>query len=330
MKKNKIIPFSLLFTALSFLELFCILKYSDIFYFPLAVGVTLLGSAYLLLTEIQSSIHNFIKERDRAKETDAFDPISTEKEEAAKLAKATYVLEKRILNLLEERILMPEENMENLSSLQGEIVKAIKASIKYDMDNTKQIAEAFSNNPASTDNSMSPSDLGQILTKFDALALELKSSQLTMDAVKEQLQTLTDIARQVANNRQPVSFVEPSAKPESVVENPVIQDNNINEPHTEELLSETEMIIEEPVAEVANQDDMPEYIDTLTEANENINNVAVPEEMPEFVDTLSALDAESATEPALAEPEPANEPVAAPVADDPNKKMSPDDIAALF
>ena len=140
MKKNKIIPFSLLFTALSFLELFCILKYSDIFYFPLAVGVTLLGSAYLLLTEIQSSIHNFIKERDRAKETDAFDPISTEKEEAAKLAKATYVLEKRILNLLEERILMPEENMENLSSLQGEIVKAIKASIKYDMDNTKQIA----------------------------------------------------------------------------------------------------------------------------------------------------------------------------------------------
>ncbi|MGP1612286.1 MAG: hypothetical protein ACTTG8_04275 [Catonella sp.] len=322
MKKNKIIPFSLLFTALSFLELFCILKYSDIFYFPLAVGITLLGSAYLLLTEIQTIIHNFIKERDSANETTAFDPMSAEKEENAKLAKATYVLEKRILNLLEERILMPEENMENLSSLQSEIVKAIKASIKYDMENTKQITEVFSNNPASTDNSMSPADLGQILTKFDALALELKSNQLTMDAVKEQLQTITDIARQIANSRQQSAFVEPPAKAETTIQNPIIQDSSIVEPQAEEFLPETENISEETTIETDTQDDMPEYIDTLTITNENNNNITTPEEMPEFVDTLSALDAEPEPEPTKPEP--------APIADDPNKKMSPDDIAALF
>ena len=322
MKKNKIIPFSLLFTALSFLELFCILKYSDIFYFPLAVGITLLGSAYLLLTEIQTIIRNFIKERDSANETTAFDPMSAEKEENAKLAKATYVLEKRILNLLEERILMPEENMENLSSLQSEIVKAIKASIKYDMENTKQITEVFSNNPASTDNSMSPADLGQILTKFDALALELKSNQLTMDAVKEQLQTITDIAHQIANSRQQSAFVESPAKAETTIQNPIIQDSSIVEPQAEEFLPETENISEETTIETDTQDDMPEYIDTLTITNENNNNITTPEEMPEFVDTLSALDAEPEPEPTKPEP--------APVADDPNKKMSPDDIAALF
>ena len=69
MKKNKIIPFSLLFITLTFLELFCIVKYSDVFYFPLAIGATMLGSAYLLLNEIMATISSFLKEKEeKAKE----------------------------------------------------------------------------------------------------------------------------------------------------------------------------------------------------------------------------------------------------------------------
>ena len=359
MKNNKIIPFSLLFITLTFLELFCIVKYSDIFYFPLAVGATLLGSAYLLLTEIQASVTSFLKDKDKSDEINTDDNLSAEKEEAAKLARATYVLEKRILNLLEERILMPEENMENQSALQREVVNAIKASIKYERENTKHLADVISSNSNTADNSMEPGDLSQILAKFDALALELKSNQLTMGAVKEQLQTITDIARQISNNRiqymsqpttvadsisantlsateyaEPISeemFNEPN---EPVVDTePPIEETSYNEEATTEFLGEEA----EPVAKEASPESV--NIATATEIEDN------PEDMPEFVDTLTiSKPAESV--PVVDDPnkqmspddiaalfaasEPELEPAPAPVVDDPNKQMSPDDIAALF
>lgn len=200
MKKNKIIPFSLLFITLTFLELFCIIKYSDIFYFPLAVGFTLLGSVYLLLTEIQSVIISFLKERADKAELD--EKSAAEYDETEKLAKATYVLEKRILNLLEERILTPEENMENLSSLQSEIVRAIKASIKYDKDNANHLADIVSGSLQNFKNPMTSDNLIQILDKFDELKLELNNNKLTSDAIKEQLQTIIDIAKQIADNKE--------------------------------------------------------------------------------------------------------------------------------
>ena len=338
MKKNKIIPFSLLFLTLTFLELFCIIKYSDVFYFPLAVGATLLGSAYLLLTEITNTAHSFIKERDeKANEIYTSEAALAEKEEAAKLAKATYVLEKRILNLLEERILMPEENVENLSSLQAEVVRAIKASIKYDIQNTNHIADVI------TDNSMAQADLTQILAKFDTLALELKSNQLTMNAVKEQLQTITDIARQISNNR--IQYVNPTTHiVDSMVANNVSSVENTVKEYTEPVneampgetaaeanRTEIEPVYSEEITfEPAIQEDAPTAEDSVPETDETLTETAttitesneVLEDAPEFVDTLTT-----------SEPEPvAEEPVVdvTPESDDPNKKMSPEDIAALF
>ena len=335
MKKNKIIPFSLLFITLTFLELFCIVKYSDVFYFPLAVGATLLGSSYLLLTEITNTVRSFIKERDeKADEINTNEAALAEKEEAAKLAKATYVLEKRILNLLEERILMPEENVENLSSLQAEVIRAIKASIKYDIKNTNHIADVI------TDNSMAQADLAQILSKFEALALEIKSNQLTMNAVKEQLQTITDIARQISNNR--IQYASPvtdniAANKVSATENNV---RDYTEPVSEAMPSEviteaahtgTEAIYSEeitaeptvrentPIIEdeiLKTEEVVPEADETLTTAGSEV----IAEDTAESVGTLTTA------EPVVDEPVP----VTAPAADDPNKKMSPEDIAALF
>ena len=372
MKKNKIIPFSLLFITLTFLELFCIVKYSDVFYFPLAVGVTLLGSAYLLLTEITNTVKSFIKERDeKANETIVSETAVAEKEEAAKLAKATYVLEKRILNLLEERILMPEENVENLSSLQAEVVRAIKASIKYDVENTNHIADVI------TDNSMAQADLTQILAKFDALALELKSNQLTMNAVKEQLQTITDIARQISNNK--MQYINPATQiTDSIAVNNVSAAENTakeyTEPVSEAIPSEAvteatpsgtdDVYSEEINVEPTIPEDAPTIEDAVPETEEivpesaEVNTTAeseeVAEDIPEFVDTLTTAEPVS-EEPTLAsanddpnkqmspediaalfaasspEPEPViEEPTPAPANDDPNKQMSPEDIAALF
>ena len=329
MKKNKIIPFSLLFITLTFLELFCIVKYSDVFYFPLAVGITMLGSTYLLLTEIKVSVTSFIKEREeKANEIKTDNTASVEKEEAAKLAKATYVLEKRILNLLEERMLMPEENIENLSSLQSEIVRAIKASIKYERENANHIADIISNNQVVPDNSISPADLNQILAKFDALALELKNSELTISAVKEQLQTITDITRQISDNSvqyvsQPVTgnigpdYTEPVIDTTSITNEEIVNETATNDiPAPEGIVAE---------ADTSEEENIPEFVDTLTMAN---NDEAEPEPVPVSDDPGKKMSPEDiAALFAASEPEPAADPVPAA---DPDKKMSPEDIAALF
>ena len=103
---------------------------------------------------------------------------------------------------MEERILTPEENMENLSSLQSEIVRAIKASIKYDKDNANHLADIVSGSLQNFKNPMTSDNLIQILDKFDELKLELNNNKLTSDAIKEQLQTIIDIAKQIADNKE--------------------------------------------------------------------------------------------------------------------------------
>ena len=330
MKKNKIIPFSLLFITLTFLELFCIVKYSDVFYFPLAVGGTMLGSAYLLLTEIMDTIHSFLKEKEeKAKEINANETALAEKEEATKLAKATYVIEKRILNLLEERLLLPEENIENLSNLQYEIVRAIKASIKYDIENTNHITDAIS------DNSKTQADLTQILTKFDAIALELKNNQVTMNAVKEQLFTITDIARQVANNR--IQHVNPTTHiADNVAANnapaPEITATEYSEAINAEALGETTVNINTSEEPVYNEEITAESVadETLSVVEETANNTA--EITTESKENIAASELENNTEDAshLVDTSTISETEPATTTEDPNKKMSPEDIAALF
>ena len=278
MKKNKLIPFSLLFIALVFLELFCIVKYSDVYYFPLCVGLTLIGSAYLLLTEIDNVVTTFLKNKEKASMPDE-DTIAR-REEASKIAKATYVLEKRILNLLDERILSPEENMENLSTLEGEIVHAIKASIKYGRDNTNHLSEVIAE--AST-----AADYEDILAKLDELILVLKNNQIA-----------------------PITVQAP------------VQQVNYEEVPVEPIMTEAETIVEDPVIETDTEtEDVPEFVDTLTTETTPEESVASEIE-PEFASEL--------------EPEPVaganavSEPSTAPVDSDPNKSMSPDEIAALI
>ena len=279
MKKNKLIPFSLLFIALVFLELFCIVKYSDVYYFPLCVGLTLIGSAYLLLTEIDNVVTTFLKNKEKASMPDE-DTIAR-REEASKIAKATYVLEKRILNLLDERILSPEENMENLSTLEGEIVHAIKASIKYGRDNTNHLSEVIAE--AST-----AADYEDILAKLDELILVLKNNQIAPSTVQAPVQQV-----------------------------------NYEEAPVEPIMTEAETVVEDPVIDTDTEtEDVPEFVDTLTTEKTPEESVATEIE-PEFASELEP-------EPVV-EVEASSEPVtAAPVDSDPNKPMSPDEIAALI
>ena len=312
MKKNKLIPFSLLFIALVFLELFCIVKYADVYYFPLCVGLTLIGSAYLLLTEIDNVVTTYIKDKERASMPDE-DTIAR-REEASKIAKATYVLEKRILNLLDERILSPEENMENLSTLEGEIVHAIKASIKYGRDNTNHLSEVIAE-------SSSP-DYEDILAKLDELILVLKNNPIAPSTAQAPVE-------QVNYEEVPVEPIMTAA--ETVVEDPVIETGTETEdvPEFVDTLT-TETTPEEPGATEIE----PEFASELEpEPVAGANAVPEPSTAPvdsdpnkpmspdEIAALIAAAEAESAPEP---------EPTPAPVDSDPNKPMSPDEIAALI
>ena len=277
MKKNKLIPFSLLFIALVFLELFCIVKYADVYYFPLCVGLTLIGSAYLLLTEIDNVVTTYIKDKERASMPDE-DTIAR-REEASKIAKATYVLEKRILNLLDERILSPEENMENLSTLEGEIVHAIKASIKYGRDNTNHLSEVIAE-------SSSP-DYEDILAKLDELILVLKNNPIAPSTAQA-----------------PVEQV------------------NYEEVPVEPIMTAAETVVEDPVIETGTEtEDVPEFVDTLT-TETTPEEPGATEIEPEFASELEPEPVAGAN----AVPEPST----APIDSDPNKPMSPDEIAALI
>ena len=279
MKKNKLIPFSLLFIALVFLELFCIVKYADVYYFPLCVGLTLIGSAYLLLSEIDNVVTTFLKNKEKASMPDE-DTIAR-REEASKIAKATYVLEKRILNLLDERILSPEENMENLSTLEGEIVHAIKASIKYGRDNTNHLSEVIAE-------SSSP-DYEDILAKLDELILVLKNNPIAPSTAQA-----------------PVEQV------------------NYEEVPVEPIMTDAETVVEGPVIETGTEtEDVPEFVDTLT-TETTPEELGATEIEPEFASELEPEPVAGAN----AVPEP--EPTPAPVDTDPNKPMSPDEIAALI
>ena len=277
MKKNKLIPFSLLFIALVFLELFCIVKYADVYYFPLCVGLTLIGSAYLLLTEIDNVVTTYIKDKERASMPDE-DTIAR-REEASKIAKATYVLEKRILNLLDERILSPEENMENLSTLEGEIVHAIKASIKYGRDNTNHLSEVIAE-------SSSP-DYEDILAKLDELILVLKNNPIAPSTAQA-----------------PVEQV------------------NYEEVPVEPIMTDAETVVEGPVIETDTEtEDVPEFVDTLT-TETTPEEPGATEIEPEFASELEPEPVAGAN----AVPEPSTTPIDS----DPNKPMSPDEIAALI
>ena len=365
MKNNKLIPFSLLFITLAFLELFCIVKYSDIYYFPIGVGLTLLGSAYLLLTEIGAVITSIINKRENLDNPRPGELTSAEKEESLKLARAQYVLEKRMLNLLDERILTPEENMENLSSLVGEIVHAIKVSIKYNKDCVSRLSESISGG------SISQSDFEQILTRIDLLTTKVKDGQLAMSAVNEQLLAIADLAKQLSageiNINKPVEVSnQPAFNSNTDLNKPVetseiVSKNDMLE-ETPEIITETDTSVEDSItttdtnaeisnsvedsitttdinAEISNSvEDSITIAETVTEtvkADDDPNRQLSPEDIAAlFAATNLELDPEpSAPAPktaieALSKSSPA--PDATPVSDDPNKQLSPEDIAALF
>ncbi len=242
----------------------------------------------------------------------------------------------------QRRILQVAQNTHDaLQFIRQDQQNGVKMVIKYNKENARQLAEIFNENTDKLINKLNeqldkaglqldqleaqvattrelssnaepavlPSGPDEItLAKLDELLTELKaieeklSSGLTVAALPEE-------PKKPSRSRKPKKTEEPAPEPE----NPIL-----------------EALLSEPVAEPVAEPVVEAVPEPVVEAVAEPIIEAVPEPV---VEAVAEPVVEAVPEPVV-EPEPAPEPAADPfaglVSDDPNKKMSADDIAALF
>ena len=314
-KKNNAklqIVFSGLGLALVFiLELYAMINLPEQFIVIGLLGVVLLAGLYVLIRAIMA----FQAQKEVHRE-EQYDSIF-------KSEKASYLMLKKYFEEIEDKL----EVIEKLSKLPtdeivgtqkgiGKVIinrsrenaEAIINSNEIVMDEMKEIKGAIdSRNEAllGSCKSMNDDTVQQILLKQQDLLLELKNMELHLsNAIMQSQKNVAPAAVYAAPVMQQAPAPAPVAEP--VVEEPM------------PVVEEPEPIIEEPAPEPVVEEAAP-----------------VIEEPEPVVEEPESIIEEPAPEPVVEEPAPVVEeptPAAAPEPDlsDPNKQLSPDEIAALF
>lgn len=307
-KKNNAklqIVFSGLGLALVFiLELYAMINLPEQFIVIGLLGVVLLAGLYVLIRAIMA----FQAQKEVHRE-EQYDSIF-------KSEKASYLMLKKYFEEIEDKL----EVIEKLSKLPtdeivgtqkgiGKVIinrsrenaEAIINSNEIVMDEMKEIKGAIdSRNEALLDSckSMNDDTVQQILLKQQDLLLELKNMELHLsNAIMQSQKNVAPAAVYAAPVMQQVPAPAPVAEP--VVEEPM------------PVVEEPEPIIEEPAPEPVVEEAAP-----VIEEPEPIIEEPAPEPVVEEV------------APVVEEPAPAAAPE--PDLSDPNKQLSPDEIAALF
>ena len=317
-KKNNAklqIVFSGLGLALVFiLELYAMINLPEQFIVIGLLGVVLLAGLYVLIRAIMA----FQAQKEVHRE-EQYDSIF-------KSEKASYLMLKKYFEEIEDKL----EVIEKLSKLPtdeivgtqkgiGKVIinrsrenaEAIINSNEIVMDEMKEIKGAIdSRNEALLDSckSMNDDTVQQILLKQQDLLLELKNMELHLSNAIMQSQK--------------------NVAPAAVYAAPVMQQAPAPAPVTEPVVEEPMPVIEEPEPVVE------EAAPVIEEPEPVVEEAAPVIEEPEPVVEEAAPVIEE-PEPVVEEPAPVVEesaPAAAPEPDlsDPNKQLSPDEIAALF
>ena len=221
------------------------------------------------------------------------------------------------------------------------MIKSVKTSIKYGRDNARQLIDTI-NKSSNKNVTELKKEFADISSKLDAVSVEIKSSGLSSEAIRQQLILMTDILRHASLSGSQIIRSEASAislnndfqngiqsAPKVTEENPVSEPENfVHESVIEAMptsnIEITEEIPEEKITETL---DSPaaEEIPVAVEEEINIDETVTGE--------IGTPEIKTVTEEIAAEPEVLSEPVPAPMpqtSDDPNKAMSPEEIAALF
>ena len=364
-KKNNAklqIVFSGLGLALVFiLELYAMINLPEQFIVIGLLGVVLLAGLYVLIRAIMA----FQAQKEVHRE-EQYDSIF-------KSEKASYLMLKKYFEEIEDKL----EVIEKLSKLPtdeivgtqkgiGKVIinrsrenaEAIINSNEIVMDEMKEIKGAIdSRNEALLDSckSMNDDTVQQILLKQQDLLLELKNMELHLsNAIMQSQKNVAPAAVYAAPVMQQAPAPAPVAEPAVEEPMPVVEEPEpiIEEPAPEPVVEEAAPVVEEPAPAAAPEPDLsdpnkqlsPDEIAALFASMSDNGADKTPEpvveepapviEEPEPVVEEAAPVIEE-PEPVVEEPAPVIEepaPAAAPEPDlsDPNKQLSPDEIAALF
>lgn len=326
-KKTKLqITFSALLLALIFIiELYAMINLPGNFLVIGIVGVLFLGCLYILIAGVLS-----LGDAKRAREEEQYDSIF-------KSEKASYLMLKKYFEEIEDKLVL----LEKISKVPTEeIVGTQKGIGKVIINRSRENAEALlssndilveridalekmigTNNTSLVDQykSIGEDQIQKILMKQSELIMELKDMEIRLDNAIMQSQKVVAAAAPVmtaapvmaAPVTQPVIQPEPIAMTEPVLEpEPVMEDSIPAEPEPMVMSAPVEDAV--PAAE--------EIADVPTVEEISADDSMTDEEIGKLLDDVLGdlgVSEEEETPPM-------------PDLSDPNKMMSPDDIAALL
>lgn len=339
----RIIITILLMMVLLLGDLYVVLTDPSNFVALIVITVVALADAYVLIVSVIQQ--NYKKELERQEQYDSL----------FKSEKASYLLLRKNFEDLEERLDRIEDG---LGMPVDEIISAQKSLAKVTISRNKENSDALMNSNDkifdkvfSLEDSIAQSNEDllkrqeivlesnnkdlilkqqELLARMNELELTLKNEIL--DSVNK-LSNLTPqvVVQAAAPMSAPLAAPEPvavepvlekpvEAEPEPVVEEPV-------EAEPEPVVEESAVAEPEPVVEEPAPAPMPEL-------SSDPNHIMTPDEIAALLAATAGASESVAEEPAVAEPEPVvEEPTSVPmpeVTGDPNRMMTPEEIAALF
>ena len=310
--------------------LYTIINYSNLWLALAGFGILTLADIFWIVNSVLSVMA--IREAKRAEQYESI----------FKSEKASYLMLKKYSEEITERL----QHLEKMiNSPAAEIIKTQKSIAKVIISRERENAEALMNandmlteqlealekrmeNSYSTMETkyekISATNKDQIIAKQQEFIVALKDMELRLTSVMGQRVMAAPVMQAPVMPTAPAPvpvmaepvMEEPAAAAEPVIEEPVVEEPTaaaepvIEEPVVEEPAAAAEPVIEEPVVE-----------EPAAAAEPVIEEPVVEEPTPEPEPVIE--------EPVIEEPV-AEEAAPAPEMDDPNKKLSPDEIAAMF
>ncbi len=309
MKSKNIIKifYRLFFLASLFFSVFVLLQLGDDFTAVGIAGIVVLIAGYLFFS------HNE-KEKQEERERDRME-LDRKLDELLNAQRAIYTITKRsavkleqeftagggnlqIKELLEKTISLQERALSENRKLAEIQVNALKTVAKYNKENTRQLALNMNQN------------IDRLVQKLQSSTAELQHDiHETTEAIEEAEEFYQSMSANIASALEKQEDM-PELMPET--------GDEVSVDDGAEIAAEPETDME---TEKAGE---PEQYIEMDATDEPIQE-SVPESGQEI-----AAEPETVQEATKPQPQPKKEELPLPVMDDPNKKMTPDEIAALF
>ncbi len=265
------------------------------------------------------------------------------------LGKGTYVYSKRssehLEQLLNQTLQSQQANEALIQTLIQEQTKTAKFQVKYNQEDTAKLISALSDNCKQINRNLetcidaiskpdtntassqmvtaSLSDLSKELARINS-SIQALQIQLTASVQQSVMHPVSE-SKPVTALAEETPVAEPQVDETPSAETPATEPQVDETPIAETLATEPQVELPSPEENAMfNQDDIDSLLANMTgSAESEAESVPVSEPDPEPIAEQEVLTPEEPT------PTPSND-VSSILSDDPNKQLSPDEIAALF